>query len=72
MKFFSLFLFFSFSLHHFSFSQKKEKLPIEIAGDTLEGETTDTSIVYIIKKAPFTIKEKVEVQREKKKHYYYI
>ena len=72
MKVFLLLLFLSFTVIHFSFSQKIEKLPLEISSDTLEGETTDTSIVYIIKKAAVTIKQKVEVQREKKKQYYYL
>jgi hypothetical protein len=40
--------------------------------DTIEGASTDTSIIYIIKRPAVTIREKVEIQREKKKRYLYL
>ena len=74
MKFFLVTLFLFFFYSHFSFSQKTEKNAPEIPVDTIEGSSTDTSIVYIIKKPPVTIREKVEVERAKikKQKYYYL
>ncbi len=70
MRFFFAFIFFiTFSC--FSYAQETDNRFTGIPGDTIEGESTDTSIVYIIKKAPVTIKEKVEIERSKIKKYYY-
>ncbi len=52
-------------------AQDPLKPGIETASDTIEGQSTDTSIVYIIKKAPVTIKEKVEIERSKKKYFFF-
>ena len=72
MKFFLSILLFIFFIATPSFSQKNEKKLTVQESDTLEGETTDTSIVYIIKKAPVTIREKIEIQREKQKQYFHL
>jgi hypothetical protein len=71
-RFFLALLFLLFIGCTFSFSQKTEKNPAELTGDTVEGLSTDTSIVYIIKKPPVRIKEKVEIQRLKIKQQYYL
>ncbi|HVD96679.1 MAG TPA: hypothetical protein VNB90_00655 [Cytophagaceae bacterium] len=64
MKYFGLALLFFLFFSTASFAQ-------EIVGDTIEGTSTDTSIVYIIKKPPVKIKEKVEIERQKQKQFYY-
>lgn len=74
MRFFFAFL--SCFLFYPIFSQAQEenskKPSTELVGDTIEGTSTDTSIIYIIKKPPVTLKEKIEVQREKKKRFFYV
>jgi len=72
MRFFFAVLFSLFLFNTFSFSQKTEKPLPEITGDTIEGISTDTSIIYIIKKPPVTIRERVEIQRAKRKQYWYL
>ncbi len=64
-------LFFTFIFITVSFSQNTQKPSLNLTSDTLEGTSTDTSIVYIIKKPPVTIREKIEIQRTKNKQYYY-
>lgn len=69
MRFFLSLLF--LILCSFSFAQPPDN-NTEFAGDTIEGESTDTTIVYIIKKAPVTIKERIEIQGSKlRKHVYF-
>ncbi len=60
MKFFGVLILF---LSTTSLYAQPEINPTTIAGDTIEGESTDTSIVYIVKKAPVTIKQRVEIER---------
>jgi hypothetical protein len=60
MKFFLSLIFLFLCCTIFSFAQ-----PPEFAEDTIEGESTDSTIVYIIKKAPVTVREKIEIQRNK-------
>jgi hypothetical protein len=71
MKLFLVILFLFF-LGHYSFSQKPQKDSLTVVADTIEGISTDTSIVYIIKKPPVTIREKVEILGSREKKYYYL
>ena len=72
MKFFFAFLFCFLFYPIFSQAQDTKQPSTELAGDTIEGISDDTSIIYIIKKPPVTIKQRVEIQRAKKKRFFYV
>jgi hypothetical protein len=72
MRFFLSLLFFILFFSVFAYSQNTEKSPAEIVADTIEGTSTDSTIVYIIKKPAVTIREKFEVELAKRKKYFHV
>ncbi len=72
MRFFLSLLFFILFFSVISYSQNTEKQPSEIVADTIEGTSTDSTIVYIIKKPAITIREKFEIELAKRKKYFHV
>jgi hypothetical protein len=72
MRFFLSLSFFILFFSVISYSQNTEKQPSEIVADTIEGTSTDSTIVYIIKKPAVTIREKFEIELAKRKKYFHV
>jgi hypothetical protein len=72
MRFFLSLLFFILFFSGSSYSQNTEKQPAEMVADTIEGISTDSTIVYIIKKPAVTIREKFEIELAKRKKYFHV
>jgi hypothetical protein len=66
-----VFCLFFFFLSYPLFAQTPDSLTEE-GGDTLETIISDTTIIYIIQKAPVTIREKVEILKPKPKKLFFL